>query len=304
MIDYHRTLLADEVRTNAFRDAIARVVRPGDVVVDIGCGSGILSFFACQAGAAKVYAIDRGGMAGIAQLLSRYTGFADRIAVLRDESTNVELPQPADVLISETLGVLGLDENLLGSVLDARTRLLRPGAAIVPERVTVHIVPVELPELHARHVAWWGEPRYGLDLRPMRAFASNSIVFVNIGAEAHVAEPEPVIGVDFSTATSTFVAGRARFKASRPCTLHGFGVWFTSTLAGDITLTNREPGATHWGQAFLPLEEPIALAPGADIDVRLETDDGNAWRWRGHAGTRSFEQDTFFAAAPYQKPDR
>jgi hypothetical protein len=299
MIDYHRTLLADEGRTNAFRDAIARVVRPGHVVVDIGCGSGILSFFACQSGAARIYAIDRGGMAGIAQLLSRQAGFEDRITVLRDESTNVELPERADVLISETLGVLGLDENLLGSVIDARARLLRPGAAIVPENVTVHIGPVELPELHARHVAWWSEPRYGLDLRLMRVFASNSILFVNIGAEGYVAEPAPVIDVDFATATSTFVEGRAQFTASRRCILHGFGVWFTSTLAGNLALTNREPGTTHWGQAFLPLEEPISLTAGASIDVRLETIDGNSWRWRGHAGKGSFDQDTLFAAAPY-----
>ena len=294
MIEYHRTLLADELRTNAFRDAISRVVKPGDVVIDIGCGTGILSFFACQAGASKVYAIDRGGMAGIAQFLARHNGFADRVVVLRDESTNVDLPEQADVLISETLGVLGLDENLLGSVIDARARLLRRGAAIIPPSVAIHIVAVELPELHAKHVAWFSEQRYGLDLRPMRGFASNSILFVNIDADAHAAEPATIIDIDFTSATSTFVSGRAQFTASRDCTIHGFGVWFTS-----LGLTNRDPGATHWGQAFLPLEEPIALTRGAQIDVQLETDDGNAWRWRGKAGARAFDQDSLFAAAPY-----
>lgn len=299
MIEYHRTLLADEGRTNAFRDAIARVVRPGDVVVDIGCGSGILSFFACQAGAAKVYAIDRGGMAGVAQHLTRHLGFDDRIEVLRDESTNVQLPERADVLISETLGVLGLDENLLGSVIDARARLLRPRAAIVPHRVALHLVPVELPGLHAKHISWWSKPRYGLDLGPMRGFASNSIVFVDIDSDTHIAEPERIIDVNFATASTTFVTGRARYAASRDCLMHGFGVWFTSTLAKNITITTGEPGSTHWGQAFLPLEEPIALRRGAHIGVELETDDGNTWRWRGKAGAHHFDQDSLFAAAPY-----
>lgn len=299
MIEYHRTLLEDEGRTNAFRDAIARAVDPSDVVLDIGCGSGILSFFACQSGASKVYAIDRGGMAGVAQYLARHLGFDDRIVVLRDESTNVELPERADVLISETLGVLGLDENMLGSVIDARARLLHPGAAIVPHSVTVEVVPIEMPKLHAKHVGWWGQPRFGLDLRPMRGFASNSILFVNIVEEAHVAEAASIIDIDLAAAQSTFVEGRAQFVARRHCTIHGFGVWFTSHLARNITINNREPGATHWGQAFLPLELPIRLKRGAHIDLRLETDDGNSWRWRGTAGSQQFDQDSLFATAPY-----
>jgi hypothetical protein len=303
-IDYHRTLLADEWRTNAFREAIARTVKPGDVVLDVGCGSGILSFFACQSGAAHVYAIDRGGMAGIAQFLSRHLELADRITVLRDESTAVDLFERADVLISETLGPLGFDENVLGSIIDARARLLRPGAAIVPQRVALDIVPVELPALYDKHVAWWNEPRYGFDLRPMRGFASNSIIFLDIGDETHAAQPITIIDVELATVPSTLVHGRAQFTATRDCTIHGFGVWFTSTLAGDIIINNRKPGATHWGQGFLPLELPIALTRGARIDVELSTDDGNQWRWRGTAGAESFDQDSLFAAAPYDGSSR
>lgn len=300
VIEYHRGLLADELRTNAYREAISRIVKPGDVVVDIGCGSGILSFFACQAGASKVYAIDRGDMAGVAQYLAEHLGFADRITVLRDESTSVDLPERADVLITETLGVLGLDENILGSVIDARARLLRPGASILPRRVELDIVPVELPERYATHVAWWNKPRYGLDLRPMSGFASNSPIFLYLPEDAHVTRPETIIDIDLTNAKSTFVRGRAKFAASNDCVVHGFGVWFTATLADDLTITNRETRATqHWAQAFLPLEQPVALTRGAHIDVDLETDDGKGWRWRGKAGAEEFDQTTLLSAVPY-----
>jgi hypothetical protein len=300
MIEYHRGLLADELRTNAYREAIARTVKRGDVVLDVGCGSGVLSFFACEAGAARVYAIDRGGMAGVAQFMSRHLGFADRITVLHQESTSVELPERADVLVTETLGVLGLDENILGSVLDARTRLLHPDAAIIPQQLALSIVPVEIPDAHAQYVAWWSESRYGLDLEPMRLFASSSIIFLNIPSAAHVAPPRPIIDIDLRTATSTLVRGRTRFTALRKCVVHGFKVSFTTVLAAGITMTNIKPGTTHWAQGFLPFEYPIALQRGAEIDVDLESDDGNSWRWRGHAGDEEFDQTTLFAAVPHE----
>ena len=299
VIEYHRMLLADEVRTNAYRDAILRTVKPGDVVLDIGCGSGVLSFFACQAGAARVYAIDRGGMAGIAQFLARNVGYADRITVLRDESTGVELPERASVLVTETIGSLGLDENILGSVLDARARLLRENAAIVPSRLALSIVPVELQERHEKHVLWWNERRYGLDLRPMRVFASNTILVLNGDTDAHLAAPATILDIDLTTAPSTLVRGNARFTVSRDSVLHGFMLWFTATLADGITITSADRGETHWAQGFFPLEEPIAMTRGAQVDVQLETEDGKHWHWRGKAAKSAFDQSTWFGAAPF-----
>jgi hypothetical protein len=159
--------------------------------------------------------------------------------------------------------------------------------------------PIELADAHERFVAWWNEPRYGFDLRPMRSFASNSIVFINVPLDAHIAQPASIIDIDFRAATSAFVRGRAQFTASRDCVVHGFGVWFTATITEGITITNIEPGATHWAQGYFPLEHPIAIQRGAAIDVDLESEDGNTWRWRGRAGDEPFDQTTLFSAAPF-----
>jgi hypothetical protein len=152
------------------------------------------------------------------------------------------------------------------------------------------------------HVAWWNEPRYGLDLRPIRVFASNSPLFIHIDDDARITRPATIIDVDLTTAASTFASGRAAFTAPQDCVIDGFAVWFTATLAEDIRITNGEPRSTHWVQAFHPLEYPIALARGAHIDVHLETDDGNSWRWYGKAGKEEFDQSTLFSAAPYGRP--
>lgn len=298
MIDYHRELLADETRTNAFREAIARVVRPGDVVVDLGCGSGILSFFACEAGAARVYAIDQTHAADVASLLARHLGFSDRITVLHAEAKTLELPERADVLLSETLGVTGLDEGITESVADARERFLKPGARIVPQRVGVSLVPVELDHEYERYVGFFGESRYGLDLTPLRLFASSSIHFAHIRANAYLDLPREVLSIDLRCDDAKNAAGSATFTATRKAQLHGFGAFFNATLIDGIELSNRVARETSWSQAFLPLEVPVQVREGDRIEVELQTGHGKSWRWRGDANGEAFDQTTWLAMPP------
>lgn len=296
MLDYHRELLADEVRTNAFREAILRTVRPGDVVIDLGCGSGILSFFACQAGAAHVYAIDSTRMADVASLLARHLGFAGRITVIRKDSREVEVPERADVLISETLGVTGFDEGIAGSVKDARERLLAPDARIIPCRIGVALVPVELDYEYDKHVAFWSEPHYGLDLGPLRFFASNAITFAHIRSNAYLAPPAEMFSL--AVGRETAGQGRTRFTVQRDGLLHGFGAFFDATLAEGITLSNGRARETSWSQALLPLEVPVQVREGSSIDVELQMDDGRSWRWRGDAAGEAFDQTTLLSMPP------
>jgi len=296
MLDYHRELLADETRTNAFREAIAKTVKPGDVVIDLGCGSGVLSYFACQSGAARVYAIDSTRMADVTTFLARQLGFADRITVIRKESKEVELPERADVLISETLGVAGFDEGIAGSLKDARARLLTADARIIPARLGVSLVPVELDYDYDLHVAFWSEPRFGLDLSPLRVFASNAIAFAHIRGNAYLAPPQEMFAFDLGEATEG--RGSASFTAGRDGMLHGFGAFFTATLAEGITLSNQRARETSWSQAFLPLEVPVQLREGERVDAELQMDDGRAWRWRGNANGEAFDQTSWLAMPP------
>lgn len=298
MIDYHRELVADGIRTRAFREAILRTVRPGDVVVDLGCGSGILSFFACQAGASRVYAIDSTRAADVAAFLAKRLGFGDRITVIRKDASEVELPERADVLISETMGVLGFDEGIAGIVRDARARFLKPGARIVPCRVSLALAPVDLDYDYDRHVRFWSEPRYGLDFSPLRVFASNAIAFAHIRGGAYLAQPAEMFSVDLTRNETTEANGRTTFVVKREGELHGFGGWFSATLADGIELTNQEAHSTSWSQAFFPLELPFPVRQGMRIETELQMDDGRAWRWRGNVDGEEFDQTTWLAVPP------
>ena len=220
------------------------------------------------------------------------------MTVLHGEAKTLELPERADVLLSETLGVSGLDEGITEIVADARARFLRPGARIVPQRVGVSIVPVELDYEYDKHVGFFAEQRYGLDLSPLRLFASSAIHFAHIRSNAYLDDPSEVLSIDLLRDDGRNLAGRAAFHATRDAQMHGFGVFFSTTLVEGIELSNRVAHSTSWSQAFLPLEYPVQIRRGATIDVELQTDAGKSWRWRGDAAGEPFDQTTWLSLPP------
>src|SRR5262245_40958571 len=124
-------MLADGVRTLAFQRALAAVIQPSHRVLDFGCGSGILSFFAHRAGAARVYAVERSPFIRAAQAVARANGF-DRIEFFHGE--DVSVPTPVDVIVSEWMGHFVFNESMLESLIRMRDRLLVPGGVMVPRR--------------------------------------------------------------------------------------------------------------------------------------------------------------------------
>ena len=100
----HIAMLNDRRRTASFLAAIRRVVRPGDVVVDVGTGTGVLAIAAAQAGAARVYAVEATGIGKLAEANFRANGLQDRITLVPGWSMQVTLPERADVLVSEVIG--------------------------------------------------------------------------------------------------------------------------------------------------------------------------------------------------------
>src|SRR5688500_18130745 len=115
-------MVADRPRTDAFAAAIREVVRPTDVVLDVGTGTGILAMLAARAGARKVYAVDQSDIADAAARLVVENRLADRVEVIKGQASELQLPEKADVLISEWLGHVAFVEGMLPDVLSARNR--------------------------------------------------------------------------------------------------------------------------------------------------------------------------------------
>src|SRR6187551_1996899 len=121
-LDEHRQYLDDAPRVAAFARAIAAAVRPGDVVVDLASGTGILGLLACRAGAARVYAIEADAIATLAVEIARANGFGDRLHVVHAHSSEARIPERADVVISDQIGRFGFEAGLLPLFAGARAR--------------------------------------------------------------------------------------------------------------------------------------------------------------------------------------
>jgi hypothetical protein len=269
VIDEHRQYLADAPRVAAYASAIAEVVRPGDVVLDLASGTGILGLFAAKAGASRVYAIDGGGMAGPARAIAHANGLDGRVHVISGFSGHVELPERADVLVTDQIGRFGFDAGIVGFVDDARRRLLKAEARLVPSRIDLLIAPVEVPDV-ADAIDFWSRRPGGFEMTPLREMAASSGHPRTLDTTQLLAPPAIGGAIDLFTHTPT-IAVSAELTVARPGTMHGIGGWFSAALSPSVTLSN-EPHAAGRIQRrgiVFPIGARPAVAAGDRIAVRM-----------------------------------
>lgn len=265
------SMLLDKARCEAYREAIRRTVRPGDVVVDLGAGTGLLSFFALQAGARHVYAIEVGPTAEAAAELIEANGFRARVTLIHGNSKKVRLPQRCDVLVTETLSSFCFDsENTIEYVADARERFLKPGGRIIPESADTFLLPFSSEAFGAGRLP----PRfYGLDFRPFTKRLFGEFALVRASGKPFVAlsQPAPCYHIDFRKDArnpgKTFVP----FRITADGRLDGFLGWFEAHLCEGITLSNSpDLPLTHWWQLYLPVADQPQYRAGQTLLLYLD----------------------------------
>ena len=278
-IEVHRTMICDRVRTEAFRRAIHAVVRPGDIVLDVGAGSGILSMFAARAGAARVYAVERTTVAVLAQELAAANGVGEIVQLIHGDVMDVELPDRVDVIVSEWLGGFGIDEGMLAPVIAARDRWLKPGGVMVPRSVTAWAALV-----HDRYlgetVQFLRDNPYGLRLDGLIEMTVNEISYSGTFRHLTAGDRRSEPGRLWTTNAERISLARAQAPHEAETLLqvrdHGtanaLALWFSADLAPGISLSVG-PGdpPTHWGMTTAPLRSPVQLTPDIVVRARVRT---------------------------------
>lgn len=280
-IEFHQMMLADEVRMQSYLRAILKAVEPGDVVLDIGSGTGILAYFACLAGARRVYAVEQDPIIELAQAICRQNGFQDRVVFLNDWSDQVELPEPVNVVVTETIGNMGFEEGILGWIIDAKERLLAENGRIIPSSLELLLVPVEVPDGYDLYRDW-RKQIYTLDFSPVGAVVANNLLWINLQPKMFLSRPATMIRIESAEVESADIVGEGVFIAGRDGVVHGLGCWFRAELVPGISISNAPPlQADHWTQILLPLERPLHVSAGDQLHVRIQASaNGAHWGWQ------------------------
>lgn len=269
----HQVMLADQPRLNAYDRALEYAVGPGDVVVDVGAGTLVLSMLALRHGAEHVYAIEADPqMAAVAARIIEQNDLKGRLTLIEGDARVVRLPRKADVVVSEMMGNLGPEEEMADVLGVVVRRNLKPGGRVVPQRLTTMLAPIQFD-----NEGWgvWREDFYGYRLDAVRES-------VEPAAQLHFFQRPPVLlGSAGAVADSEIGDGRptkpkpaldvAIVRAGR---MHAVMGYFTATLAPGVTLSNfpSYPGC-NWAVWIWPTKH-TDVAAGDSLRLRVHRPKG------------------------------
>jgi protein-L-isoaspartate O-methyltransferase len=304
-LSQHDRMLADSVRIEAYYAALQKHVKPGDVVIDLGTGSGVLAFFASRLGARRVHAIEHGPVIEAADAVARDNGL-DNITFHHVHSRSFDVPERVDVIVHEQIGESLFDEAVVENVADLRDRLLKTGGVILPAKLHLYVEPAELQD-DARFPFAWQQELHGVSFRALRRFADaqhylyRQPVLRPFPLKRFLCRPEPVFSVDLHETLPGDLPNELHYarEAVVGGRLDGMCVYFEVGFDDELRFgSSPSDRGTNWGSPLLRVESR-RVEEGDMIELNLKARDlatPRTWEWSvdvrpgGGTGTPSSEQ--------------
>ncbi len=272
----HTAMLNDRIRTSKFFEGIREVVRPGDVVLDIGTGTGVLAIAAARAGARHVYAIECGEIGEAAKSIFQANGLSERITLLKGWSSQITLPLRADVLVTETIGDDPLSERIVETIIDARKRLLKPEARLIPSTLKIFGLPVSIPEAELAKRTFAVEALknwrawYDIDFDPLQDVIRGLPQTFYIRSPKKVpwktlSPPVLLASIDFSAVKAPMVQTSVNGMANATGEISGVIVYFELELGPNTILSSNPPDADEfnsWRTMVWTFPESLPVTSG------------------------------------------
>jgi protein arginine N-methyltransferase 1 len=273
----HEEMLKDEVRTRSYMNAIVqnKHIFKDKVVLDVGCGTAILSMFAAKAGAKHVIGVDMSTIIFKAREIVKVNGLSDKITLLQGKMEEVELPFPkVDIIISEWMGYFLLYESMLDTVLYARDTYLEKDGLIFPDKATIFVAGIEDGDYKDEKIGFWDNV-YGFDYTPLKETALSEPLVDTVELKTVVTDPTPVLTLDLYTCTTADLAFKTPFKLTvkRDDFIHALVAWFdidfTACHKPIRFSTGPHTKYTHWKQTVFYLNDVLTVQQGEEAVCEL-----------------------------------
>ncbi|ORX65500.1 S-adenosyl-L-methionine-dependent methyltransferase [Anaeromyces robustus] len=274
--DIHIQMLQDSVRTSSYRDFFYnnKSFFKGKTVLDVGCGTGILSMFAAKAGAKKVYSVDNSSIIAKARKNVKENGLDDIITLYYGQVEDIVLPEKVDVIVSEWMGYFLLFEGMLDSVIKARDKWLVEGGLMAPSDTSIILSLIENEDWINSYYNYWNDV-YGFKMTSMKKeYILDGQVAV-LKPESIISDEVKVKSWDLNKASIEDLSFTSEFKftCSKNARVHGICGYF------DITFRNPKESTfedvyfstsllckpTHWKQCTFILENAFNVQQGEII---------------------------------------
>lgn len=270
----HEEMIKDRVRTESYQAAIEsnRANFKDKVVLDIGCGTGILSLFAARAGAKHVIGVDNAEIADYAKEIVKRNGYEDKVTILKGKMEEVELPFPkVDIIISEWMGYFLLYEAMLDSVLWARDKYLVKGGTILPDKCSMHVAAIEDADYKKEKQTFWNDI-YGFDMSCLTPAVMVEPLVDTINPRVIASTVNKFYEFDINTVTKEELDFSAQYAItmSRKDRIHGVVTWFDIEFGNldNVIKFSTGPQAeyTHWKQTIFYFPGQYNVHPGDKIE--------------------------------------
>ncbi|KAI3631232.1 hypothetical protein MIR68_010722 [Amoeboaphelidium protococcarum] len=309
-VQIHKEMLQDQVRTDAYRDFIYdnKHLFRDKVVLDVGCGTGILSMFCAKAGAKLVFGVDASNMARVASQVVKQNGLSNTVKIIRgkvedlpllhgglDADGNELLIDKVDIIVSEWMGYGLLFEGMLDSVLLARDKFLKPGGLMVPQVAKVYIGAIQDDDLLNDSRGFWSNV-YGFDMTSVYDYSTKrsdqmeSAQVESVGRGCLLSNSQCIQEIDCQTVTVPELdfTSQCSLEIKRDGQLQALCLWFdcifddnrqsSSRIRQVLLHTSPDNQQTHWHQTVLNLPEPVPVKFGdvinADITINKDPSNG------------------------------
>jgi len=292
----HEEMLKDKVRTCSYKRAILdnKPLFKDKIILDVGCGTGILSLFAAKAGAKHVYAVDSSDIIIQATQIVKDNNYSHVITCIQGKMEDIELPcEKVDVIISEWMGYFLLYETMLPTVLNARDKWLKKGGLIFPDRADLYMACIEDADYKEEKIEYWNDV-YGFNFSCIQNMAYREPLVDTVNGDSVVTTSSKILSLDLNTCKTEDLTFTSKFSCTgqRNDYIHALIAWFDITFSccHKPVYFTTDPTAqyTHWKQTVFYLRECISVSRGdvltgeikvapnskneRDLDIELEID--------------------------------